>query len=238
MSSVCGSRDQTFWAYGPQPVGDRVVRLFAGRAGDGVARVAVRFDYRTVGVPLSGRWFFAEFSKDPVAVVSYDQDGRVVAEQELPHGPVSGRAPAPIPHQVGRATEVLQIRARGGTELIVLEVARASDGGNCMIVRSDKTPTNRTCSVATPGSHEIAVAPMQFGGAPTGVQLLVGPVGADIAQLQVKFQDGRRDGLPLSENWALYEVVRADYAEGRRPAELIGLDASGQVVARERLPWG
>jgi hypothetical protein len=79
---------------------------------------------------------------------------------------------------------------------------------------------------------------MQFGGAPTGVQLLVGPVGASIAELQVGFQDGRRDEVPLSEGWALYEVVRANYAEGKRPTELIGLDASGQVIARKRLPWG
>jgi len=237
LSGGCGSRDQTSWAFGHLPAGDRVVRLFWGRAGEGIARVAVRFDDRTVVVPLSGRWFFAEFSEDPDAVIFYDESGRVAERHEALPGP-RHRQSAPIPHQLGPAREVLQIRARRGTELIVLEVARASDGGTCMIVRSDKTPTNRGCSVATPGPREIAVAPMQFGGAPTGVQLLVGPVGADIAQLRVRFQDRRRDEVPLSEGWALYEVIRANYAEGRRPVELIGLDASGQVIATKRLPWG
>jgi hypothetical protein len=224
LSAVCGARDRTFWGFGHEPVGDHSLRLFSGRAGDGVARVAVRFDDRTVAVPLSGRWFFAEFSEDPDAVITYDESGDVIERHEVP-GPPRRRC-APIPHQLCPSREVLQIRARGGTELIVLEVARSSDGRNCMIVRSDRTPTNRGCSIATPGSRDIGVSPMQFGGAPTGVQLLVGPVGADIARLRVRFQDGRRADVPLSEGWALYEVVPANHAESKRPSELIGLDAS------------
>ena len=79
---------------------------------------------------------------------------------------------------------------------------------------------------------------MQFGGAPGGVQLLVGPVGTEVAALRVVYQDGRRVDLPSRQQWVLYEVVPADYAEGRRPVELIALDNKGDVIARERLPWG
>jgi hypothetical protein len=78
---------------------------------------------------------------------------------------------------------------------------------------------------------------MQFGGAPGGIQLLVGRVGAGIDRLQLRYQDGRVVDVPLQEGWALYEVVPADYAEGRRPEELVGLDAAGDEIATKRLPW-
>lgn len=79
---------------------------------------------------------------------------------------------------------------------------------------------------------------MQFGGAPGGIQLLVGPVGSEVATLRVAYEDGRRTSVPLTEHWALYEVAQADYAEGRRPIELIALDDHAREIARERLPWG
>lgn len=238
MSGVCGSGFETFWAFRRMTFRDREGGLLQGRASEGVARVAVRFGARELTVPLSDRWFFAEFARDPAALITYDANGRVIREFEIRlQGRPSGR-PAPRPHQVGQARELFQIAARGGKEVVTLEVARASDGGNCMIVRSDAKPTNRGCSVPAPKPREIGVVAMQFGGAsPTGIQLLVGPVGSDVARLRVTYQDGREDNVPLKEGWALYEVVRADYAEGRRPAELIALDEQGDIVARQRLPW-
>jgi hypothetical protein len=141
------------------------------------------------------------------------------------------------PHQVGRATVVLRINARDGREPVTLEVAPASDGGSCMIVRSEQTPTNRACSIPTPKPREIAAAPMQFGGAPGGIQLLVGPVGEETERLIVRCQDGRERQMPLRDGWTLYEVAPADYTRGRRPKELIGHDAASRVIATERLPW-
>jgi hypothetical protein len=238
MSGACGPTTETFWAFGRQRFRDRDVRLLSGHAGPDVARVAVRVDGTLVTVPLANRWFFAEFAKDPTAVVTYDAAGQVVREFEIRFSRPGPVRPVARPHQVGEAQELLRINARGGSETVTLEVARASEGGNCMIVRSDKTPTNRGCSVPTPGRREIGVVAMQFGGAPDGIQLLVGPVGTEIAALRVAYQDGRREEIPLNEQWALYEVVPADYVEGRRPVELTGLDGSGRVIARERLPWG
>lgn len=239
MSGVCGSGKETFWAFSRQPFRGQEVRLLSGRAAPDVARVTVRFGARELTVPLSDGWFFGEFAKDPAALTTYDANGRVIREFEIRlQGRPSGR-PAPIPHQVGQARPVLQIKARGGKEVVTLEVARASDGGNCMIVRSDAKPTNRGCSTPTPKPREIGVVPMQFGGAsPTGIQLLVGPVGSEIDRLRVTYQDGREDDVPLKDGWALYEVVRADYPPGRRPVELVGFDSTGQAVATKRLPWG
>jgi hypothetical protein len=244
MPSVCGERDQSFYGYGNEDygivaghdLGKNPLRLFWGRAGDGVARVALRFGSRTVTVPLVGHWLFAEIPSVPDEFLSYDAGGRVLEHQKL-YWPTGHEPEYKPPHRVTEEHQVARIRARGGSEEVTLFVARASDGGFCQIVRSDRTPTNQGCSVARPASRKIAVTGMNFGGAPGGILLFVGPVGSDIAKLELRYQDGRVANIPLSEGWALYEVEIADYVEGRRPEVLIGRDASGREIASERLPW-
>jgi hypothetical protein len=236
IGSVCGPSRQSFFAFGTQRYRGNLVQLFSGRAGDGVTRVALAFGRRLVTVPLTGRWFLAELAARPDAFLSYAADGRI-----LERHPFLQLSPRPSttaePHEVSQLREVARIRARSGAEEVTLLVAPASDGGYCQVVRSDRTPTNRGCSVARPSADEIAVAAMNFGGAPGGILLLVGPVGSDVASLQLRYEDGRARTVPLHDGWALYEVDRADYAEGRRPERLVGRDAAGREVASERLPW-
>ena len=244
LPTVCGNADQSFYAFGNHDYGmsgghdygKNPLRLFWGRAGDSVARIALRFGSRAVGVPMTGRWFLAEFPRRPDEFVSYDAGGRVLEQQKF-QWPTGHEPVAKPPHQLTPAHEVARIKARRGSEEVTLLVARASDGGYCQIVRSDRTPTNQTCSVAPPSAREIVVAGMNFGGAPGGILLLVGPVGSDIVKLELRYQNGRVATVPLHEGWALYEIERADYAEGRRPATLIGRDASGREIASQRLPW-
>jgi hypothetical protein len=244
LPTVCGDPDQSFYAFGnddsgisgDHDYGKNPLRLFWGRAGDRVARVALRFGSRTIDVPLTGRWFLAEFPQQPDEFLSYGAGGRVL-EQHLFNLPTGHEPVVKPPHQVTQAHEVARINARDGSEQVTLLVARASDGGYCQIVRSDRTPTNQGCSVAPPSARQIGVAAMNFGGAPGGILLLVGPVGSDIANLQVRYQDGRVSDVPLSDGWALYEIERADYPEGRRPEMLIARDASGRRIASDRMPW-
>jgi hypothetical protein len=245
MPSVCGFRDQSFFGYGNEDygivaghdLGKSPLRLFWGRAGDGVARVALRFGRRTVTVPLVGRWLFAEIPSIPDEFLSYDAGGRVLERHRL-YWPTGHEPEYKPPHRVTEEHQVARIRARGGSEEVTLFVARASDGGFCQIVRSDRTPTNQGCSVARPAARKIGVSAMNFGGgAPDGILLLVGPVGSDIAKLELRYQNGRVANIPLSEGWALYEIETADYAEGRRPDVLIGRDTSGREIASERMPW-
>jgi hypothetical protein len=242
MSGVGGTADETFWMMGNEPLnGKRQVFLFEGRAGNDVARASLVFSGgRRVELPLVDHWFLAEFdNQNPVDVVAYDKDGHVIPNgfhYREPQIPPTLPAPHASPHQVGPARELLTLQAESG-ERITLDVAPSSDGGSCMFVRSDRRPTTSGCANPTPLPDAIDVSPMQFGGAPGGVQLLVGQAGAWIAKLQLRYQDGRRVDVPLEEGWALYEVAKADYAEGRRPADLIGLDTSGKEIATKHLPW-
>jgi hypothetical protein len=237
ISNVCGPSDQSFYAFGVQAYSGKTVGLFSGRAGDGVERVALRLGGRTIDVPLTGRWFLAELPEQPDEFLSYNSEGRVLERRRFLAPPgLPGPVAAP-PRQVTQARELARIRARGGSEEISLLVARASDGSYCQIVRSDRRPSNRSCSIAPPGPRDIDVSAMNFGGAPEGVLLLVGPVGSDIATLELRYQDGRIAKVPLSDGWALFEVERADYIPKRRPEVLVGRGVSGSEIASERLPW-
>jgi hypothetical protein len=238
LSGVCGTSDQSFFSFGSQEYHGKSVRLFSGHARDGVARVAVGFAEKTVDVPLNDGWFLAEFPKQPDEFVSYDADGRVLEQHQFPSGSLPPRSHiVQPPHQVTQAREIARLTAEDGSEQITLFVARASDGGYCQIVRSNQRPSNSGCSNPQPQPGDIGVDAMNFGGAPGGVLLLVGRVGTKISALELNYQDGRTVNVPLNDGWALYEVVRADYAEGRRPQVLIGRDASGNEIASKRLPW-
>ncbi len=240
MTGVCGAVDQSFYVYGSEQFRGKTVRLFSGRAGPGVVRIALRFGTRIVNVPLVGRWFLAEFTSFPALpdeFLSYDRRGHVLERHRFPQLSELHGHPVPNPYPVTPARVVARIRARNGTERITLSVAGASGGGYCITVRSNRTPANSGCSVPVPGRRQMGVAAMNFGGAPTGTLLLVGPVGSGIATLQLRYQDGRVVRVALYGGWALYEIKRADYAVGRRPEVLIGRDAAGRLIASSRLPW-
>jgi hypothetical protein len=238
MTSACGSRDQSFWAVGSERFRGQPVVLFFGHVGPRVARIGLRLDSEAMTVPLIGRWFLAELPRFPhrFEFLTYDRSGRKLEDNKFSPHFGRPRPSARLPHQVTRAREVTRIRARGG-EQITLFTARASDGGRCQIVRSDRRPSNRTCSVAIPHRREIGVNGMNFGGAPGGVLLLIGPVGSDIATLELRYENGRVRNIPLTDGWALSEIARADYRKGRRPEVLVGRDAAGKIIATKGFPW-
>jgi hypothetical protein len=190
-----------------------------------------------VDVPLTGGTFLAEFPGGPDEFVSYAKDGTVLERRLFPQPRGAERPAFKPPHQITRAREVARIQARDGTEEVRLLVADASDGGYCQIVRSEHLPPNRGCSHPRLVENEIGVDAMNYGGAPDGILLLVGQVGAGIASLELEYQDGRRANVPLHRGWALYEIDRRDYAEGRRPTELIGRDRTELQVRSKRMPW-
>jgi hypothetical protein len=240
ISSVCGTNNQSFFAFSNDQFRGKDVRLFYGRAGDAVTRIALRLGNKTIDVPLTARYFLAEFpgpeNQLPTRFLAYGTDEKLLEQHAFMYPP-NHAPPARQPYPVTEPHEVATINARGGAEHLTLLVARANDGNYCQTVRSDRRPPNTGCSVTPPTPRTIGVAPMNFGGAPGGVLLLVGPVGSQVATLELRYQDDRLVTVPLHDGWAFYEVVPADYIQGRRPQTLIGLGASGGEIASQRLPW-
>jgi hypothetical protein len=68
--------------------------------------------------------------------------------------------------------------------------------------------------------------------------LLWGEVGSEIEKLELRFEDGRVERLPLVEQFTLYQVDPADFVVGRRPIALVGRNSDGTIVGERKLgPW-
>src|SRR6266571_100435 len=84
ISSVCGNSEQSFFAFGSQQYGGKIIRLFYGHAGAGVTRIALSFANKKVNVPLTGRYFLAEFpgpaNQLPNRFLSYGADGTILEQ--------------------------------------------------------------------------------------------------------------------------------------------------------------
>lgn len=91
MSGGCGDRHQSFYVFANTLYKGKTVRLFSGHAGDGVARIALRFGTKTVAVPLVNRWFLAEFPAHPDEFLSYDKSGQMADTRTPPLHPADPR---------------------------------------------------------------------------------------------------------------------------------------------------
>jgi hypothetical protein len=209
----------------------RNLRLLEGHASVRIRRLEARVGGHRVRIPLQEGWFVAELDAPPSEVVGFDTRGRVVARQKFDE-PAADQAPYPV----GPFQTVLEIRTRYTRRPIRVQVARASDGTTC---ESLVTPggISSGCGGRLIGARQIGVSPMQIGRAPKGMLLLFGRVGREIALLNVRFEDGRVERLPLARSFSVYQVAREDYRPGRRPILLVGRNRAGSIVATQKLPW-
>ena len=117
--------------FGNQQYGGKMIRLFYGRAGAGVARITLSFGNKTVNVLLSGRYFLAEFpgpaNQLPSRFLSYTADGTIL-EQHPFMRPTNVGPPAQQPQPVAEPHEMATINARGGSEHVTLLVGRPVQG--------------------------------------------------------------------------------------------------------------
>lgn len=185
-----------------------------------------------VEIPLSGRFFLYQVEDmepeelPPLAVVAYDSSGRVVARRTM-HYPrprfrrldISGQRPL---------IEILTRRTKKPIKLYVLE----REGELCSVV---DMPAGRSGSCTrSPKPSEIGVSYEQIGPStsPKAMLLLHGQVGEAIDALDLVFEDGRTEHLPLVDGWTLYQVSPTDLVPGRLPSEFVGRDEGGKVIAR------
>ena len=218
----------------------RWLSLVYGRVEAPVVRVELELSDKAFAVPLTGRFFLYELpgaadgDSPPIAVVGYDAAGGEVARRR--HGGPAGLGGRPLALEPREDAPLLEIRTRRTQSPIRLYVVER-DGRRCTVLVSPGG-TSSGCPGRPPAPREIAVAPNQIGSAPDGMLLLWGEVGREIHRLELRFEDGRVERLPLVDGFSLYQVDPDDFVAGRRPVALVGRSANGDVVAQNELgPW-
>ncbi len=228
----------------------RLLARISGSVSEEVAKLELTSAGRTVAVPLQGRYFLFEVEGGgrkpvpeipPLLLVAYNKAGNVLAQQRSRNelrtpapGPGSGQRPRPL--DLSGRTPLIEITTRRTGRPIRLYVFER-DGERCRALVSPGG-IGSGCGGRSPRPDEVAVAPNQIGAAPGGMLLLWGEVGSEIAQLELRFEDGRIEQLPLVEQFALYQVDPADFVAGRRPLRLVGRDSNGNAVGERKLgPW-
>jgi len=132
----------------------------------------------------------------------------------------------------GPAEFTITLRLRHTPGTLTLRVGPAADGGTCTQLQSSNGTFFSIC-----GHHVSADAiHVHLGsiGSPrqprSQVLYLEGPVGTNIAKLELLYPNGSHAGIPIEHGWVLYEL---NPAEQPTPSKLIARDTSGAVVATQ-----
>lgn len=219
----------------------RWLPLIYGRVDPRVQQLQVIVKDKTLDVPLTGRFFLFELpgvadgEQPDIEVVGRDASGNELARRK--HGvPDAFGTHPPQEIDLSREKPLLEVLTRRTKKPLRLYLVER-DGRRCDVL-DGPGGTSAGCGGGPPGPREIPIGPTQIGTAPRGMLLLWGEVGRAITRLELHFEDGRVERLPLVEQFTLYQVDPRDFAAGRRPVALIGRDESGEVVAKRKLgPW-
>ena len=117
---------------------------------------------------------------------------------------------------------LLEVETLAG-DTAVLSVAPAPPGKECYRVATGGSESG-TCGDLPSGAISV--------NGDLNSALLFGPVQVPAASLEVVFEDGERDDVPLKEGYFLYAVPADHVKRGRLPKEFIARDAAGKVLAR------
>jgi hypothetical protein len=178
----------------------------------------------------------------PSRIALSDDGGKVLAEEPIPFaqiGPPSfvmhdlpGYPHLSVPAEAvwDQRVQLFDLRADDGAR-IGLWVAPERGGGTC-------SWSNQT-SGCTHGDAGAKLDPdalaLSFSGAATHVTLCC-TVGARIARVEARFADGDRAELTPRRGYLLWPIPARHYPVGTRLVELVGFDADGRQLARQRLP--
>ena len=255
LSGGCGRNDRTIdWGFSATRVRDgRLLALLSGSVDARVEKLELTTEGKTQSVPLQGRHFLVELPGGgarpypeipPLELVAYGAAGQELARQKSRPFPATfgrgsgARSGRPEPIDLTGRQPLIEIKTRRtGKPIQLYVIEQLGDRGRCVVLVSPGG-TSSGCGRSFPEPAEVSVHPNQIGSAPNGMLLLWGEVGRDINRLELRFEGGRVEQLPLVKQFALYQVDPADFASGRRPLVLIGRDEDGKVVGERKLgPW-
>lgn len=167
-------------------------------------------------------------------LVLLDAEGR-----ELYSKTVTFQRPTAPDPKTGAPSEALQKQARKlftvptHTGVVAtLWVAPTADGRTCHWLRYGESGFGHGCPPQGVDRPLLGVTQSQGGDV---VLLWGGPARADVAEIEVRYQDGERAVVPLIEGMVLYEIPPEHFSRGHRPNLLIARAADGRELARRHL---
>lgn len=217
---------------------------------DNAERVELRFaDGTTLELPITwvsapiGAGFYAyeiPAGRRPQELVLYGGGDDVIARESFPNpdpltepDPTTGLPGAVIYDQ---RHEVLTIETEGGRKFTLYSAPSrlhtAGWEGRCLWLSARGGPVDRAfygCGNPSPDVPPIG-AGLQGGGRPV---LFAGAVGAGVASVELRFQDGDVIELPAAEGYVLGEIPARHYTPGTRLTLAIARDAANAEVGRQ-----
>ena len=204
--------------------GDQYATL-SGLASDDVARLEL---YLATGesrpIPLhDNAWAIQAARADrPYRVVAYDQEGRIIGIQDM------GANDALAPRPAGGWRTLLTVRDSRG-QVGEVRVAPASDGGVCHEIR---LPGGAGGSGCTPKHVPAGTPKLLLGVQPgRGSAWLNGQVAAEVATLDVVFDDGHVETVTPTQGFVLLPLPPGATSAASTVAKIVGRDASGRQTA-------
>ena len=192
-----------------------------------------------VSKPIDAGFFVYEVPRQhwaaghrPVRLVLEDDDGHELARKDLPWpSPPVQQDGVPTDAIASQRRELMAITSEQGTRE-ALWVAPSRTGGVCHWLTTDgRAGRSAGCSAggaATP-ADELAVG-LLSGAAPI---LFDGEVGAHVATVELRYQDGDVQRVQPVEGFVLAEVPSRHWPKGHRLDAIVALDASGRAIARQ-----
>lgn len=233
---IGGGRPIDVSASGTRLRDGRWLSLVYGRVDESIQRLVLELDRRRLPVPLTGRFFLFELPEvvpgesPPLRFLGYDAAGRQMAEYEQPGSRASDHVCDLDISSERPALEILTRRTRKPLRAYVFE----REGRRCQVLTTPGGSSSGGDAILR-GPRDIPLGITQIGSADNALVLIWGVVGDAIDRLELHFDDGRVEQLPLANHVTLYQVDPGDYAQGRQPVKLVGRDAAGKVIAEQPL---
>lgn len=217
------------WARTKQEVDGRIIAVVAGVVAPNVVSTILRSaDGAESQITLEGGFFLAEL-RDPDAnydLLAFDSNGSMTATAQITWFSAGLQDIRNI-KPTGPPRTIIETRDSIGRPLR-LTLRPAEDGNACLA-----SGPGMTCG---PESGLRAEKGISVGPSLTAkVFTLQGSVGPEIGTLELLYEDGTTERLPIVERFVLFGVKPERFEEGRRPVVLVGRDDAGRVVAERPL---
>ena len=158
----------------------------------------------------------------PYRVVAYDREGRIIGIQDM------GAHDALAPRPAGDWRTLLTVHDSHG-QVGEVRVAPSSDGGQCHEIR---LPGGAGGSGCTPKHVPAGTPKLLLGVQPgRGSAWLNGRVAADVATIDVVFDDGHVETVTPTQGLVLLPLPPGTTSEASTVAKVVGRDASGRQIA-------